>query len=51
MIQLFMNGGVSQMDTFDHKPELERSRGDYFRVPGGTGYGVRLIAELGRMLA
>ena len=30
---------------------LERSRGDYFRVPGGTGYGVRLIAELGRMLA
>jgi leucyl aminopeptidase len=30
---------------------LERSRGDYMRVPGGTGYGVRLIAELGRMLA
>ena len=27
---------------------LERSRGDYLRVPGGTGYGVRLIAELGR---
>jgi leucyl aminopeptidase len=25
---------------------LERSRGDYYRVPGGTGYGVRLIAEL-----
>jgi len=25
---------------------LERSRGDTFRVPGGTGYGVRLIAEL-----
>jgi leucyl aminopeptidase len=25
---------------------LERSRGDYPRVPGGTGYGVRLIAEL-----
>ena len=25
---------------------LERSRGDYMRVPGGTGYGVRLIAEL-----
>lgn len=24
VIQLFMNGGVSQMDTFDHKPELER---------------------------
>jgi leucyl aminopeptidase len=30
---------------------LERSRGDYLHVPGGTGYGVRLIAELGRMLA
>ena len=30
---------------------LERSRGDYYRVPGGTGYGVRLIAELGRSLA
>jgi len=30
---------------------LERSRGDYMRVPGGTGYGVRLVAELGRMLA
>ena len=29
---------------------LERSRGDYLRVPGGTGYGVRLIAELGRLL-
>jgi hypothetical protein len=25
---------------------LERPRGDYLRVPGGTGYGVRLIAEL-----
>jgi leucyl aminopeptidase len=25
---------------------LERSRGDYLLVPGGTGYGVRLIAEL-----
>ena len=30
---------------------LERTRGDYLRVPGGTGYGVRLIAELGRLLA
>jgi leucyl aminopeptidase len=30
---------------------LERSRGDYLRVPGGTGYGVRLIAELGGSLA
>lgn len=27
IIQLFMNGGVSQMDTFDYKPELERRHG------------------------
>jgi leucyl aminopeptidase len=25
---------------------LERSRGDYLTTPGGTGYGVRLIAEV-----
>ncbi|TML88251.1 MAG: leucyl aminopeptidase [Actinobacteria bacterium] len=30
---------------------LERSRGDYMRVPGGTGWGVRLIAELAASLA
>ncbi len=30
---------------------LERSRGDYLGVQGGTGWGVRLIAELGGMLA
>jgi len=30
---------------------LERSRGDYYRVPGGTGYGVRLIAELAAAFA
>src|SRR5690606_29348177 len=28
VIQLFMNGGVSQMDTFDYKPELERRHGE-----------------------
>ncbi len=27
IIQLFMNGGASQMDTFDYKPELERAHG------------------------
>lgn len=27
IIQLFMNGGVSQIDTFDYKPELERLHG------------------------
>ncbi|HEV7133462.1 MAG TPA: leucyl aminopeptidase [Gaiellaceae bacterium] len=30
---------------------LERSRGDYYTVPGGTGYGVRLIAELAASFA
>ena len=25
---------------------LDRSRGDHLRVPGGTGYGVRLLAAL-----
>src|ERR1700733_12225475 len=30
VIQLFMNGGVSQMDTFDHKPELNRRHGETF---------------------
>jgi hypothetical protein len=28
VIQLFMNGGVSQMDTFDHKPELTKRHGE-----------------------
>ncbi len=27
IIQLFMNGGVSQMDTFDYKPELNKQDG------------------------
>ena len=35
VIQLFMNGGVSQMDTFDYKPELHRGHGQPFD-PGGT---------------
>jgi hypothetical protein len=30
IIQLFMNGGVSQMDTFDYKPELIRLHGEKF---------------------
>ena len=29
---------------------LSRSRGDYLTQSGGTGYGVRLIVELGRQL-
>ena len=30
VIQLFMNGGVSQMDTFDYKPELVKRHGRKF---------------------
>src|SRR3954471_13206501 len=35
VVQLFMNGGVSQADTFDHKPELEKRHGRPFDP--GTG--------------
>ena len=34
VIQLFMNGGASQMDLFDYKPELLRRHGQKFD-PGG----------------
>lgn len=30
IIQLFMNGGVSQADTFDYKPELNKRHGEAF---------------------
>ena len=30
VIQLFMNGGASQMDTFDYKPELIKRHGQLF---------------------
>jgi hypothetical protein len=35
IIQLFMNGGISQPDTFDFKPELEKRHGKPFDP--GTG--------------
>jgi len=34
VVQLFMNGGASQMDSFDYKPELARRNGQKFEVPG-----------------
>jgi hypothetical protein len=41
VIQLFMNGGVSQADTFDYKPGLEKLHGQTFdpgtRVESVTG--------------
>jgi hypothetical protein len=35
VIQLFMNGGVSQVDTFDYKPLLQRRHGQRFDPGGG----------------
>src|SRR5690349_7441012 len=40
VIQLFMNGGVSQIDTFDFKPELIKRHGQKF----DPGPGVRVEA-------
>jgi hypothetical protein len=36
VIQLFMNGGASQMDTFDYKPELYKRNGQKFDPGGGA---------------
>ena len=33
IIQLFMNGGVSQCDTFDFKPALIKCDGQKFELP------------------
>ncbi len=35
VIQLFMNGGVSQCDTFDYKPQLEKRHGQTFDPGSG----------------
>ena len=35
VVQLFMNGGISQPDTFDYKPELQKRHGKPFDP--GTG--------------
>ncbi len=64
VIQLFMNGGVSQMDTFDHKPELERRHGQPFdpgshveaptSMPGNlmkSPFSVRQHGESGRWVS
>jgi hypothetical protein len=36
VIQLFMNGGTSQCDTFDYKPRLEKHHGQKFDPGGGV---------------
>ncbi len=49
VIQLFMNGGPSQMDLFDPKPELNRMDGQPF--PGDVeGIGNQSTADVGVMM-
>ena len=36
VIQIFLNGGMSQMDTFDHKPRLAELNGQPFDPGGGV---------------
>jgi hypothetical protein len=50
VIQLFMNGGASQMDLFDHKPELTRLAGSAFD-PGGGQRVEAATSEPGKVLA
>lgn len=35
IIQIFLNGGLSQPDTFDYKPELEKHHGKPFKPDTG----------------
>src|SRR5438132_10422402 len=44
VVQLFMNGGVSQPDTFDYKPELESRHGKPFDP--GTGEKVEGVTSV-----
>jgi hypothetical protein len=49
VIQLFMNGGASQMDLFDHKPELVKRHG--MKFDPGTGERVEAAtSEPGKVL-
>jgi hypothetical protein len=44
VIQLFMNGGASQMDTFDHKPILTKLHGQ--RFDPGAGVAVAAVTSV-----
>jgi hypothetical protein len=44
VIQLFMNGGASQVDTFDYKPELQRRHGQ--RFDPGQGIHVEAVTSV-----
>ena len=49
VIQLFMNGGASQMDLFDYKPELVRRAGEKFD-PGASQRVEAPTSEPGKVL-
>ena len=49
VIQLFMNGGASQMDLFDHKPELMKRHGEKFD-PGAGARVEAATSEPGKIL-
>src|SRR5262249_51153240 len=49
VIQLFMNGGASQMDLFDFKPELARRSGETFD-PGSGQRVEAATSEPGKVL-
>ena len=36
IVQLFMNGGASQMDLFDYRPELNKRHGEKFDPGDGS---------------
>ena len=46
VIQLFMNGGASPMDTFDYKPELERRHDQQLDF----GIDVSVTGEVGKVM-
>src|SRR6186997_1915031 len=49
VVQLFMNGGASQMDLFDYKPELMKRHGQKFD-PGTTERVEAATSEPGTVL-
>ena len=49
VIQLFMNGGASQMDLFDYKPALLKRHGEKFE-PGGGARVEAATSEPGKVL-
>jgi hypothetical protein len=49
VIQLFMNGGASQMDLFDYKPALLKRHGEKFE-PGGNARVEAATSEPGKVL-